>query len=197
MKNQLIAIALVALLLPVFIIAEETTTNTDRGQEVTPDILKPLDLNIFEKIKLAFANSSEKKAQVLLRYAEKKHTKIETLYTQEKTQKAEQLQKKYDLYLKLANKYINDAEYKGNDVSQLVKEVEDIHEKHLQVLQLVKAKNPDAPGLDKAIANAQYNIEKRNAKKVEKEEVDSDKDETDAEEDKNKASEKSQGKGKK
>ncbi len=165
MKTQLIAIVIIALLLPIVVYSEEAATNSDTDTAITPVDTTPAKLSLFENIRLAFAGSSEKKAQILLKYAEKKQLKIEELYAQGRTKQAEQLQKKYDKYLELAEKHTKDAEEKGNDVSQLVKEAEDVHTKHLQVLQLVKAKNPDSPGLDKAIANAERNIEKQNREK--------------------------------
>lgn len=152
----LIVIALIALLVPIAYAEEKT----DNGAGITPDsVLYGLD-KFFEKLELAFAGDSIKKAEIRLKLASERVAEFKVMTNKDNEDKAKAVLDDYEEEMNEAEKETENARGIGKNVSELVKTIENKRAAHLQVLQMVQTKNPDAPGLQRAIENAELKLEK-------------------------------------
>lgn len=128
-----------------FIIILLLSTTIVAAQEAgtTPDnIFYGLD-RAMESLRLAVTLNSGKKAELYLKYAEERLAELEEMVEKGKTKHVEKLIKARDKLLNKTMKRIEKLEEKGKDVSELVAKVEEMHAKHITVLQGLLEKVPE------------------------------------------------------
>jgi spore coat protein CotF len=151
------AIVLCALVLTMAPVYAQEAGLPDPG--VKPDsILYGLDRAI-ERIELALARGHANKAEVHLNHAQERLAEVKALVEENKIEDVEDTLEDYQEEMEEASNEINEAQGIGQNVSALVKEINESIDKHVAILQLVVDKVPEQAkeaiqrNIDRAIAN--------------------------------------------
>ncbi len=151
------AIVLLALVLTMAPVYAQEADLPDPG--VKPDsILYGLDRAI-ERIELALARGHARKADVHLNHAKERLAEVKALVEENKTEDVEDTLDDYQEEMEEAASEIEEAQGIGQNVSVLVKEINENIDKHVAVLQLVVDKVPEQAkeaiqrNIDRAIEN--------------------------------------------
>ncbi len=178
MKTKIIiGVLLITLMLPIAY-AEIASESNEEIKDVETETLPGVNPDspfywidrAIEKLQITFASDSVKKAELRMKFAKERRAEFKAMAEKGKLDKAEAALDDYDNELADASRNAEDARGIGKNVSQLAKDVDDMYEKHLLVLRLVRAKAPEQAwsGLDKAIENAQQKLEQKSAEKEDK-----------------------------
>jgi hypothetical protein len=126
---------------------------------VTPDsVLYGLDKAI-ERIELALARGHANKAEVRLNHAQERLAEVKALVEENKIKDVEDTLDDYQEEMEEASNEVKEAQGIGQNVSALVKEINESIDKHVAILQLVFDKVPEQAkeaiqrNIDRAIAN--------------------------------------------
>jgi spore coat protein CotF len=165
--KAIVLLGLVLMMAPVY--AQEADL-PDPG--VKPDsVLYGLDRAI-ERIELALARGHASKADVHLNHAKERLAEVKALVEENKTEDVEDTLEDYQEEMEEAASEIEEAQGIGQNVSVLVKEINESIEKHIAVLQLVVDKVPEQAkdAIQRNIARAIENNERHRAKIAAREE---------------------------
>lgn len=109
----------------------------------------------FERIELTMARGNAKKAEVHLKHAKERLSEAKVLSEEEKAEHVKEALDGYEEDMGKTVEEIEKAKDKGQNVSAIVKEVNESIDKHVEVLKLVLEKVPE-----KAKAAIQRNIDR-------------------------------------
>ncbi len=148
-----------------------STSEPSAGTE--PDSLfYGLDL-FLEKIQLKFVGGELRKAKLHLKFAGERLAEAKKMTLKYKEKFREEAMEKYEEEMNETVEAVEKARGIGQDVSQIVKEISVSVAKHIEVLELVKAKVPEQAriSIERNINRSKERVEEFVAKKAEKEEA--------------------------
>lgn len=122
---------------------EEPTTEEPEGAGIEPDSpFYVLDL-LLEKIQLDLAGEGVYKAKLHLKFAGERLAEAEKMNLKNKEKHREEAMEKYEEGMDAAVEAVDKAQGIGQDVSEIVKEINVSTARHIAVLELVMAKVPE------------------------------------------------------
>lgn len=152
-KLLLILVGLSFLLVPV--LAQENEELPDPG--ITPDsIFYGLD-RAFERLQLILAFNHTEKAKLHLKFASERIAEVKVMINKKKEKHVNKTLEDYEEELNKTNEEVEKARGIGQNVSNIVKQINVSTEKHIAVLNLVLEKVPEQakPAIQRAINNSE------------------------------------------
>lgn len=149
-KNKLTILAISLLILPVLITAQEDLPTP----KVVPGHWAYGLKTAWENMQMVFTRNSQSRARLNIRLARERLAEAKMI-AEGKPEEAEKLMERYQKRLMKAEEQVNKSKGMGQDVSGLVKEMEEAGQKHRAILELVGNKVPE-----QAKASIQRSIQK-------------------------------------
>lgn len=155
MKKLLIILLILGIFLPTIVIAQTSNELPEPG--MTPDNALYFFKIWWEKIVVFLTFNPMKKAEKLLKYAERRLVEAQKMIEKGKTKYVDKLMEQYQKKINQAMEIAQKQEKKGQDVEALMQKVIQTGSKHIQVLNNLLTKVPEAAkkGIQNAISASQ------------------------------------------